>query len=391
MGVWKGIELHAVFNDGTWRKWTGSAWATLASGLNTSAEWSFTNFQGNQADICLFGTNGVNGLRKYDGTSVVTFGDAPTNINFITTYSNRLWGGSGKELHACALDQPDKWQLFGGTGEDSYVKDMESTRGENINMLSGGLSKLIIGMPNSLHELYGGLPADFTTRLVTEDTGVSSNQGAFVQDAVMQFIHKNGIYEYVSGGMSPDRSFSDLVKGYLKTISSSTAGTDGKKFYFLVEPGKMLVYDPRLKTWVVYRGLDPTCFVVFQNQLYMGDTQGRVLRMEGTTDAGAAISWYAVTKPFTSGSVAQKSRWLKMFTFWELAAGSTLRIYLSPTADGNDWELMQTVTGAGNQIQRIIIPVDKFTLANMVRIRFEGTGWARMHEITRKVRHLPLY
>ena len=391
LGVWKDEELHAVFDDGTWRRWNGSSWTTLASGFSTTAMWSFTNFQGNQSDVCLFGTNGVDGLRRYNGSTVSAFGNGPSDLNYITTFSNRLWGASGKTLHASALDQPDKWQLFNGNDEDSYFKEIESTLGENINMLSGGMSKLTIGLPNSLHELYGGVPSDFNTWIITEETGVYNNQSVFVQDGIMSFIHNNGIYQYISGGTGPDRSFSDIVKGYDLNISSTSAGTDGKKFYYYAQSGKILVYDPRLVTWTVYDDIYATCFATFQDQLFIGDQLGRVLRLEGTTDGGNPISWYAITKTFSNSSVAQKMKWVKLWTFWELASGSTLNVYFSPSATGNDWTLIKTFTGTGNQIQRIILPVDQFQLENMVRIKFAGTGWARMHEYTRYIRALPLY
>lgn len=394
IGTWKDQQLHAVFNDGVWRRWDGTTWQTVLSGLSTTANCYFTNFKGNQSDECLFMTNGVNGLKKWDGTSAVAFGDAPSDINFITTYSNRLWGASGKELHASSLNKPDKWNEFDIStygDEASYAKTLETTRGEKINMVMGGLSKLMIGMPNSLHEMYGNLPSDFSFRLITEETGIANNQSGLVQDAVFYEIHVNGIYQYVTGGVGPDRSFSDSVKAYFTNINNSVAATDGKKFYFQIEPGKILVYDPRLTTWTVYNGINATCFAIFQNQFYIGDDQGRVLRLGGTDDAGTPITAYAVTKPFTNASVAQRMRWLKMWTFWELAAGSTLNIYFSATADGNDWDLLQTITGTGTQIQRVIIPVDKFQYENMVRIKFETIGWARLHEHTRKYRQLPLY
>lgn len=85
LGVWKNSQLHAVFNDGTWRRWNGSTWQTLLSNLNTSADWTFTNFQGNLDDVNLIGCNGVDGLYRYDGNAVQKFGDADDKINFITT------------------------------------------------------------------------------------------------------------------------------------------------------------------------------------------------------------------------------------------------------------------------------------------------------------------
>src|SRR5690606_24975425 len=43
MGIWKDTELHAIFNDGTWRRFNGTTWDQLASGLSNTARCDFTN------------------------------------------------------------------------------------------------------------------------------------------------------------------------------------------------------------------------------------------------------------------------------------------------------------------------------------------------------------
>lgn len=390
LGVWEDKELHAVFSDGTWRKWTGTAWSeALASGLDTSAMWSFTSFEGSWSEMNLVGCNGVNGLRRYNGSTVQTFGDAPSNINFVTTYQNRLWGAFGTEIRASKLDDATQWSSFPGTESDSYGKTLESLRGEDVNMLSGGLSKLVIGMPNALQELYGSIPSDFATRTVTEDVGVENNNSVLIHDSVMRGIHRDSIFEYISGGVSPDRTFSDIVRKYIQGVSGAAAGSDGRKLYFFVQD-KILIYDTVFQTWTIRKGIQATCFAVMKGEMYVGDASGRVLKLGGDTDAGQPISWYAVTRIFTNSSTAQKSRWLKMYTMAELAAGSTLNIYLSESKEGDDWELVQSITGSGINIQRILIPVQKFTLSNMLRVKFAGTGWARVHELTMQSRQLPL-
>ncbi len=386
LAVWKGTELHAVFNDGSWRKWTGSEWTTLKTGLNTTADWSFTNYQGAWDEVNLVGCNGVNGLHRYNGSTVMTFGNAPVNINFITTYQNRLWGASGKELHSCALDRPTDWQDFGGTESDSYVKDMESSTGDPINMLSGGLSKLTIGMAASLHELYGGMPSDFRTRLVTEDTGTSNHKSAFIQDALIRFVNKHGIYEYQSGGVAPDRDYSDVVRGlYAEGIA---AVSDGSRFYFMLKSGDLLVFEEATQSWSRWKGINANCFTMFKGELYVGDSQGRVLRLGGQSDAGVDIEWEAITKPFTNSTTGQKSRWLKLGLVIEVAAGTEVKLSLSESLDGDDFEEVATLTGTGLKIEKILIPVRKFTLSHMLRIKIAGKGWAKLHEITRQGRIL---
>lgn len=391
MGVWEGKELHVVFNDGTWRRWNGSTWTTLASGLSTTAEWTFTNFQGNFAQVNLIGCNGVNPMKRYDGSTVQNLAGAPSNGKYITTYQNRLWCAVGVELWSCKLDNATVWDNF-LNDDAAYRKTMESSRGEEINMLTGSLTKLTIGMPNGLHELYGGRPSDFNTKLITEDTGLASNKAQVTQDGVMRFIHGSGIYEY-GGGVAPDKAFSEIIGKLLTGITDqSVAGTDGKKLYFNLPDDRLLVHDPRsgIQAWSLWRGIRAVHFASIGGTLFIGDAQGRVLRLEGTTDGGNPITWSATTKPFNGSSLAQKMRWYKLWVMVELSG--SMDVYLSPSITGEDWTLVQSITGTGAPlVRRVIIPVSSFARENWIRVKFAGTGWARIHEFTRQMRQLPLY
>lgn len=390
LAAWKGKEIHAVFNDGTWRKWDGVTWTLLKSGLDTSAEWSFTNYQGAWDGINLVGANGVNGLHRYDGNTVQTFGDAPVNINFLTTYQNRIWGAFGNEIRASRLDNGEKWNHFPGTEEDSYGKTIESDRGENINYLSGKLSKLIIGFPNSFKELYGALPSDFADKLITDDEGFASNRAGVTYNGVMAFMHKTGLYEY-SGGVLPDSSFYEIIGKYPIDLSSvSATGSDGTRLFFQAG-NDTLVYDTRadINAWNIWKGINATCFL-YTDALYIGDSKGRILRLEGTSDNGAAISWKAVSKVFSSYNLAQRVRWYRLYVVADLAVNSKLDIYLSKSVDGNDWQLMQSVVGNGLGATKILIPIGQYALENYVRIKLEGLGPAKLYEITRQTRALPM-
>jgi hypothetical protein len=390
LGFYKS-ELHAVFNDGTWRRYNGS-WTTLETGLSTTEEWSFTIFQGNLDEINLIGVNGVS-AKRYNGTIVTDLSGVPSGARFITTYSNRLWCGVGKELHACALDQPEVWDTFEGTEEDSFVKDMESTRGEDINMLNGSLTKLTIGMKNSIHELYGDLPSSFTVKLITDDVGVINNRSCTTQDGIMRIIDEESIYDY-TGGSLPDPEFSQIVGGFLTSNDLKTvAGSDVNTLYFRVNDSKIMTYDTRtgVNAWSIWNGINPTVIASLDGDTYIGDSLGRVLKMDGFSDNGTPINWYAVTKPFTNASISQKMRWYKMFVVAELGVGSTFKVELSKSVDGADWETIQNVSDNGIKSRRIIIPVSKFALENYIRVRFSGTGYMRMHEYTRIQRQLPLY
>lgn len=391
MGVWQDRELHVVFNDGTWRRWNGSAWDVLMGGLNTSAEWAFTNFQGNLDQFNLIGCNGVDSMRRYDGGSVQELSGAPSNGKYITTYQNRLWCAVDNEIWSCALDNPTSWDDFDGNANDSYRKTMESTKGETVNMLSGSLTRLTIGMPGSMHELYGTMPSNFNTKQITEEVGTVNYKAIATQEGFLRIMHGTGIYDY-GGGTLPDRSFSRIIDKLLAggITAESVAGSDGRRLLFNLPPDRLLVYDPRsdVQTWQQWTGLSAVQMVQMGGKLYVGDASGRVIRLEGTTDAGAAINWSVTTKPFNNGSLAQRMRWYKLWLVVELTG--SMNVYLSPSITGEDWTLVQSVSGSGPQVRRVIIPVSSFTRENWIRMRISGSGWARIHEITRQVRQLPI-
>ncbi|WP_339306552.1 hypothetical protein [Paenibacillus sp. FSL R5-0519] len=391
MGVWRGRELHAVFNDGTWRRLIGSTWTTLASGLNTSAEWSFTNFDGNLGGVNLIGCNGVDSMRKYNGSAVSVLSGAPSNGKYITTYQNRLWCAVGNELWSSALDQPENWNQFAGNQQDSYRKTIESSHGEDINMLSGSLYRLTIGMPSSIHLLMGGQPSDFNSRVVTDDEGVANNNAVSAREGSLRFMHKSGIYEYSAAAL-PDKGFSEVIKSFYPNVSTaSAAGSDGLRLYFSTQSGETLVHDPRIGTWTRWVTPVPTCYASIGQDLYIGTATGQVLKLGGTLDMASPVAWKAVTKPFTNQSIAQRQRWLKMWIVVDMGVGSVLNISLSNQKSGENWDSVISFTSSSTVSQRIIIPVRKFALENTVRIKLEGLGFVRLHEIARQVRQLPLY
>lgn len=392
LGAWKS-ELHAVFNDGSWRKWNGSTWTTLLTGLDTAAEWSFTVFQGNLDDINLIGANGAV-TKRYDGSTVVDLSGAPAGLKYITTYSNRLWGAVGKELHACALDQPESWSDFSGTDEDSYVKDMESTRGEDINFLSGSLSRMTIGMKNSIHELYGDLPSNFQVKLIVDNIGIINNKASATQEGIMRIIDERTIYDY-AGGNLPNAEFSQIVGKYLAALDTNvSAGADPDRLYFRTHSGEIMVYDSRtgVGAWSRWGNIDPTFFYLLDDVMYIGDSLGRVLKLDtSTNDAGTPISWSFTTKPFTNPTMSRRQRWLKMWMYAEIPTGTTINVYLSTSKDGNDFNLVHTAAGTGSGVERIIIPVRSVVLENTVRVKISGTGPAKIHELVRQVRQLSLF
>lgn len=388
IGIWKNTELHCIFGDGTWRRWTGSAWSSpLASGLDQNARYSFTNFKGNLSGINLIASNGVNPIKRYDGATVQDLIGAPAGGNFITQFAERLWCAVGDELRGSALRMATDWTTVEGDDTDAIASHIESPTGENISGLIAGLSKLTITKPNSIHELFGGGAFDFNAKPVTFDVGQINNQSACVINGIMYILHDTGIYQY-TGGSLPSKQFAEPVRDYIERLNqiakgTCSMGTDGKKLYVSIPitsttaPDTILEYDPQYNTWHVWDSISALQFGKMGANWYIGDASGRVLQMGGTADNGNAISWEWVSVPFSAESLAQVVRWTKLWIVSNVAASGSMNIYLSKSYVGDDdWELVKTVTG-NSLLETDPVNIGSSTaarLAKWIRIKVSGVG-----------------
>jgi len=395
LGVWKDTELHAIFNDGTWRKWTGTAWSSaLKSGLSTTAEWSFCNFMGNLAGINLIAANGVDPIQRYDGSTVQALTGAPTGGNYIEQHDNRLYCAVGNELHFSPLRIADDWTTVNGDDADPGVIVVETNDGETICGLKAGSGHVIIFKPSTMHELYGTSASDYRLIPAAEDIGILNNKCCVNLNAITYFVDDTGIYRY-NGGSRPDDTFAVRVRGYIRGMNPSARntaciGTDGNRLYVAIPvtsssaPDTVLEFDPTNNTWYVWEDVAPVFMAKKGSNWYMGDASGRVLQIGGTTAAGTAITWNWVSKPFSARSLAQRIRWYRAFFAGVVPEGSTLQVYLSKSASGDDdWLLARSINADGViSSSRVGIPTTMIPNAQWIRVKFQGTGPVDILEFT---------
>ena len=397
LGAWKDQELHAVFSDGIWRKWNGTSWTTLASGINTSADWSFCNFKGNLTEINLIGSNGANPIKRYNGSTVQNIENTPVGGNFITTQGNRLYCAVENTVHYSALNEVDDWTTVDDAGE----LPVNTGDGETINGLNAGNGHVTVFKPSSTFELYGKGPQSYSMDQIAADIGATGNKAIVAYDETLPFISRDGIYRY-SGGIRPRKEYSIPVQQFVNGMNKAQSakcvtGNDGEYLYFGIPYGsatnnnRILQYDPIHQAWYTWDGIAVTQMLRVGDKMYFGDASGRVLLLGGTTDGGSAISATAITKPFTADSISRKNHWFRIWVVASLAAGSTLQIYISGKASGDDWTALQPITSAVDiQYKEILIPTNSIAAANAVRLKLVATGPVTIHEITRQLRQLPM-
>lgn len=396
IGVWKDTEIHAVFNDGTWRKWDGSAWsAALASGLSTTAEWSFCNFKGNLADYNLIGTNGVDTARRYDGATVAVLAGAPAGLDYIDEHDNRLYGVvGGVQIYFCELNVPTNWTTIASNDSDPGSIKKEINTGKKIVGLKAGSGHITVFFPTSVHELYGTSPSDFRFIQAASDIGMINNKCAVNNEDLVYFFGDKGNYQY-GGGSRPSKKYSTVVQYYADNVNqtaklTSCVGTDGLNVYIGVPvtsstaPDTILEFDTTNQVWNVWKDIQPLCFARMGKTLYIGDALGRVLQVGGTTDNGSPISCRRVSIPYSAASMNQVVQWIRASISANITTGSTVNIYLSGLPEGDtDWVLASTVTATNDLHSTMIqIPTTSVANANFIRVKLEWTGQVDVREFS---------
>jgi hypothetical protein len=400
MGVWKDTELHVVFNDGTWRRLNvDGTWTQLASGLNTTAEWVFTNFKGNLSDICLIGANGVDSPRYYNGTNVSVLTGVPAGGKYITQFADRLWCAVGNELWASAYRVANDWALPTDPDDEdasAWYTTIETPNGETINGIVSGLTRLTITKPSSTHSLIGYAPSDYDVRVNTLGTGQFNQKSAVTLDGWLYQLDDAGFYRFPGSGQ-PVNDFSERIKAYFDLMSTADKAaavltTDNTRIYLGL--GSMLIeYDPKRNTFYPWFGINALQFAQVGNKLYIGDTLGRVLLLGGSTsDAGQPIAWKLVPPTFTGQSMSQGILWKRLWATVDLSSGSTIGVSLNGNATGESWvQSGSTITGSGG-IQRnaYYFPSNILPPTQQLRVKFEGTGPMQLHEWARDEDYYPL-
>lgn len=402
LATWKNQELHAVFNDGTWRKWDGSSWVTLKGGLDTSAEWSFTNFKGGWTDTNLIGTNGVQKMQRYDGSTVQDVTTAPDGANYVDQHDNRLYVAIENKVAFSGLNVADEWTVTGRPNDSSPgTLRKETYVGENVIGIKSGAGHATVFFPSSSWELYGTSPSDFAFVPVAEDIGAINDQSIVNLGGVMYFLDDTGIYTY-SGGARPSKEFSRPVQNFVDSMVKSARktccmGADGRFLYVAIplssttNADTLLVWDSQEQSWWVWKDWSPTHFMKMGETLYMADAQGRVLQIGGTTDGGSAISWEWQSKTFTAPSMAMNLRWMRMWWTMDKPEGSTAAVFLSkePEADSG-WINVGSIGVNGLANRRIPINPAKMALSPFLKTKISGSGPATIREFSFDEKQFPI-
>lgn len=309
-------------------------------------------------------------------------------MDFVIESGNRLWGcryGPDRdgnvvnEIYASKLGDFKNWNCFMGISTDSYAVSV-GTDGQ----FTGAVTHL--GHPcffkeNHLHKLYGNYPANFQVQ-TTACRGVQKgcSESLAIVGEVLYYKARSGICAY--DGSLP-REVSDQMGQ--ERYSDAVGGALGNKYYIAMKDseGKMplFVYDTARGMWHKEESTPVKQFCPCDGELFFLGEDGTVRTVLGSgTPNAAPVKWMAETGPI---GVEQPDRqYLQRLTVrLTMAIGSRVRIYGQYDSLGG-WVLMGALTG--RNLKTVSVPVMP-RRCDHLRLRFEGTGDARIFSMTKNI------
>jgi hypothetical protein len=194
----------------------------------------------------------------------------------------------------------------------------------------------------------------------------------------------------------------DKARNYISGIPAGYKGlvaagqVDNRYLLFSIPYGAsatfnnlILEYDTKLKIWHPHTHYESFVqFVKIGGTTYGLTATGKIYNMDsGTTDDSVAISWSHITGAWDEGGISGKKTPGEIWVQADLPVGSTMKIAVSPTLDGNDFVDIFTFTAnATEQVTRVQVPLTSLQNVNWYRLKFYGTGPCEIYKLENKVR-----
>lgn len=403
------VKAYAVFNSllyaatqqgiyslGTAREDTGEILFTSLTSVQTHASstiarYQFANFN-NQLIFSRDNSPIDNGLFSYKNGVITQLTNCPITPRLLELHANRFFVAGTNQpdtysnLYYSNLRDPAGWSdtdLYVGGG----VIRVDTSDDTRITALVSFGGQLLIFKDQSMHILYGEDATNFSLSKLFDIGCVSDSTVVKTADA-LYWLAADGFYRYQAGGI-PQR-ISDPVKDLLGAPDRgwdlySAAGWDGRFIY--VSPATLsttktytAVYDTVTGAWWSYNWAN-TAYMKIGPTLIAGTTSGRTIKLGGASDLSTAISWEAVSAPLRDGDETVRRTINRVRIIADIDPGSTMTVAYAQGAEGENWQTLRTFTNQSGVPESIDIPMIVQVPGTWYRLRFTGTGPARIHRI----------
>lgn len=311
----------------------------------------------------------------YTVESGITFERKIPQMDFVMENNNRLWGCSSEnhEIYCCKLGDPKNWYNYETEADNAYAVTVGSD-GEFTGCVRYSTYMLFF-KESTVHVLRGTKPSNFA---LTEKalTGVRKgcSRSLIVINETLYYVGRDGVYAY--DGAIPQK-ISDNIIG---TITDAVSSTYQSKLYvscLLDGVRTLLVYNPRLKTWLIENDENFKFAQYSEGMLYFVDDNNYLTTIYG--DREEDIEWMATTGNLYDGYLNQKHISKIQLNLW-LEDGSEVNVAIQ--YDDGDWIDKGHIESTANKVYTLpIIPMR----CAKCKLKLSGKGHFKLLALARQV------
>lgn len=380
---------------------SGTTWSDI-TGTFTDSDWDAANFDIGGPALIL--TNGTDVAQYWNGTALAAISAMPKG-KYVAADNLRVYtagvSGSLDEISYCAFLDATDW-----TGDGSGTVQYYTANGGPITALHAFAGNIWAFKKDSFAVIYTTGDSRMTHRLVIMSTSIGCVSYKTVKEVGPYLMWLGEETVYIGAGDAA-KDIGHPIRRYLdnmnrSALSNAFAFSDSEQYYLCIptgnntQPDTCLVYNYLYKKWLPYSiTLGSLRFgATLNNITYAGDANGQTFKMnDGLSDAGVAIPWRVVSRPFDDGmKEAEKELW-EMHLQGYFPSGSTLSVEVAPDDIGSTWyNIDYDPISASNATvnKNLIVPLDSMPLVNFYTYRLSGTGPATIQEVQRYSRIQPV-
>jgi len=319
--------------DTIFKMTTGGVASVLKSGMTANTRWWFAQAEVNGASGPIFGLNGVDTPKRWDGSAaemsdwVATTGTVPKEARYLTYWSSRLWCAKGSRLYYSGITgstpDPLNWDA------ENFV-DLEPNDGQEITGIGIVGAYLIVFKSRKIYNVYD--PNTAANRAISNSVGCIAPRSIVQTPIGLLFLSEDqGICKTDGTAVTP---FSDGIKPDIArvlanpTTARNAAGTLLDRRYMLsVSVGgtrndRTYEYDMIAGSWWPH-----SCA---SNAFALLDPQGTPQLYSADSLASARVSKAFVAETFSENGASMAWKYVTPYYAWGSSGSFRYQRYIDP-------------------------------------------------------------
>lgn len=267
--------------------------------------------------------------------------EAPSMLEY---YQNRLFlagfSAAPSTLWYSDVGSPDTYD------PEAFI-EVRTNDGDRVTAIKATSEKLIVLKQNSVHQLTGDSPENFTLREVTTEFGCLNNRCVATYGDLMAFLDKKGIVEYNGAGLAlksfPIQPLVDRIN-YAAAVTNAIMAHDKSRNQLMVGVpidgatlnNVTLVYDYYVNAWTKYDNFVPSIFAqmksaLLKERLWFGTPSGTIHHFGESflADSGAGFTAYIKTRFLGDLGQSTEKQWRKLWVNVDDTPGATTALNIS--------------------------------------------------------------